>query len=86
MLQVYIQNEFCEGGSLQKQLEIFRQTGGRFSETELKRLLVHVAKVSKYQYRYRTNNGFLSVGGQAALLCLGYASTGTSNKNTIGWK
>lgn len=46
--QVYIQNEFCEGGSLQKQIETFRQTGARFSEAELKRLIVHVAKGLQY--------------------------------------
>lgn len=45
LFQIYIQNELCEGGSLQKQIETFRQTGARFSEAELKRLIVHVAKV-----------------------------------------
>ena len=44
-VQVYIQNEFCEGGSLQNRIQEFRQTAGRFSETELKKIIVHVAKV-----------------------------------------
>ena len=46
--QVYIQNEFCEGGSLQKQIEEHRLTGLRFSEADLKRILVQVAKGLHY--------------------------------------
>ena len=45
-VQVYIQNEYCEGGSLQNRIQEFRQSGGRFTETELKKIVMHVAKVS----------------------------------------
>ena len=46
--QVYIQNEYCEGGSLQKQIEEHRLTGQRFPEAFLKRILVQVAKGLHY--------------------------------------
>ena len=45
---MYIQNEFCEGGSLQKQIEEFRINGRRFSEQELRRIMAHVAKGLQY--------------------------------------
>merc|ERR1719266_841646 len=32
---IYIQNEYCEGGSLQKKIEDYRASGLRFSEAEL---------------------------------------------------
>ena len=43
--RVYIQNEFCEGGSLQNRIQEMRSSGTRFAEAELKRIIVHVAKV-----------------------------------------
>ena len=42
--RVYIQNEFCEGGSLAAKIKEFRETGKRFTEAELKRILLHLAK------------------------------------------
>merc|ERR1719422_1015454 len=45
---VYIQNEFCEGGSLQKKIEDYREAGLRFSEAELSKIMVHVAKGLQY--------------------------------------
>jgi len=45
---VYIQNEFCEGGSLQRKIEEYRSTGQRFSESELSKIMVHVAKGLQY--------------------------------------
>jgi len=45
---VYIQNEFCEGGSLQKKIEDYRASGLRFSEAELSKIMVHVAKGLQY--------------------------------------
>jgi len=46
--QVYIQNEYCEGGSLASQIEEFRSSGRRFTETELKRIIVNTAKGLQY--------------------------------------
>jgi len=45
---VYIQNEFCEGGSLQKKIEDLRAARTRFSEAELRKILAHVAKGLQY--------------------------------------
>ena len=47
-LQIYIQNEYCEGGSLQRKIEENRRRGERFSEGELRRVLGHVAKGLQY--------------------------------------
>jgi wee1-like protein kinase len=41
---VYIQNEYCEGGSLAKLIKEYRKSGRRFPETEIKRILLHIAK------------------------------------------
>lgn len=46
--QVYIQNEYCEGGSLASQIEEFRQSRRFFTETELKKMVVNVAKGLQY--------------------------------------
>ena len=46
--RVYIQNEYCEGGSLAAKIEEFRFTGKRFTEAELKRILLHLAKGIDY--------------------------------------
>jgi len=46
--QVYIQNEFCEGGSLQTKIDQFRAEGTTFSETELKKIIIHVCKGLQY--------------------------------------
>ena len=41
---VYIQNEYCEGGSLSDLIKDYRKKGGRFPESELKRIMIHIAK------------------------------------------
>merc|ERR1719352_1100621 len=46
--QIYIQNEFCDGGSLEQKVEDARASGHVFSEDELHRLLLHVGKGLKY--------------------------------------
>eukprot|EP00092_Neocalanus_flemingeri_P041163 GFUD01044821.1.p1 GENE.GFUD01044821.1~~GFUD01044821.1.p1 ORF type:complete len:644 (-),score=129.77 GFUD01044821.1:140-2071(-) len=46
--QIYIQNEFCEGGSLEQKIEGCRESGQLFSEEELRRLLLQVGKGLKY--------------------------------------
>eukprot|EP00092_Neocalanus_flemingeri_P108989 GFUD01140015.1.p1 GENE.GFUD01140015.1~~GFUD01140015.1.p1 ORF type:complete len:638 (-),score=131.31 GFUD01140015.1:139-2052(-) len=46
--QIYIQNEFCEGGSLEQKIEDCRESGQHFSEEELRRLLLQVGKGLKY--------------------------------------
>ena len=45
---VYIQNEFCNGGSFSQLIEERRQTGEHFSEEELKTILTHSLKGLKY--------------------------------------
>merc|ERR1719323_1187326 len=45
---IYIQNEYCEGGSLQRKIEENRRTGTKFNESELRRILGHVAKGLQY--------------------------------------
>lgn len=47
-MQVFIQNEFCEGGSLQARIQQFRAKLTRFSEQELKKIIVHVSKGLAY--------------------------------------
>jgi len=46
--RVYIQNEYCEGGSLANLINEYRSKGMRFTEVELKRILLHVAKGLEY--------------------------------------
>ena len=46
--RVYIQNEYCEGGSLADVLRERREQNRYFSEAELKRIMVHVAKGLRY--------------------------------------
>ena len=46
--RVYIQNEYCEGGSLAAKIQEFRNSGKRFTESELKRILLHLAKGLDY--------------------------------------
>jgi len=46
--QIYIQNEFCDGGSLDQKLTDARRDGQVFSEEELHRLLLHIGKGLKY--------------------------------------
>jgi len=46
--RVYIQNEYCEGGSLADVLKERKEQNRYFSEAELKRILVHVAKGLRY--------------------------------------
>ena len=54
--RVYIQNEYCEGGSLAAKIQEFRMTGKRFSEAELKRILLHLAKGMYFKYHKFINN------------------------------
>jgi wee1-like protein kinase len=46
--QVYIQNEYCEGGSLQSRIQELRSSGTRFPEHGLKKIIMHVAKGLQY--------------------------------------
>jgi len=46
--QIYIQNEFCDGGSLEQKLADARRDDKVFSEEELHRLLLHLGKGLKY--------------------------------------
>merc|ERR1712142_382124 len=46
--QIYIQNEFCDGGSLQLLIEECRSLNHCFSESELYTILLHIAKGLKY--------------------------------------
>jgi len=46
--RVYIQNEYCEGGSLSAKIQELRSSGKHFSEAELKRILLHLAKGLDY--------------------------------------
>ena len=46
--QVYIQNEFCQGGSLSKKIQEKRVSGQNFSEEDLKKILKHVLKGLQY--------------------------------------
>jgi len=45
---IFIQNEYCEGGSLQTKIEDNRRRKERFTEGELRRILSHVAKGLQY--------------------------------------
>ena len=45
---VYIQNEFCRGGSLSQRLQEMRTRGQRFSEAELRRMMVQILKGLQY--------------------------------------
>lgn len=45
---IFIQNEYCEGGSLQRKIEDHRRRKDRFTEGELRRILSHVAKGLQY--------------------------------------
>ena len=45
---VYIQNEFCQGGSLSQRIDQMRSTGQRFTETELRRMMVQILKGLQY--------------------------------------
>jgi len=46
--RVYIQNEYCEGGSLAAKIQEFRNSGKKFTEAELKRILLHLSKGLDY--------------------------------------
>jgi len=45
---VYIQNEFCQGGSLAQRMDMMRRTGQRFTEAELRRMMVQILKGLQY--------------------------------------
>jgi len=46
--KVYIQNEYCEGGTLAEKIEETRQVGRNFSEPELKRMTSNITKGLQY--------------------------------------
>ena len=46
--RVYIQNEYCEGGSLASKIVELKNSGKYFTESELKRILLHLAKGLQY--------------------------------------
>ena len=46
--QVYIQNEFCRGGSLSKKIREMRKSGLKFTETELRKIVVQILKGLQY--------------------------------------
>ena len=50
---LHIQNEFCEGGSLDQQIDECRARGARFAEAELKKLLVQVGRGLQYLHGKR---------------------------------
>lgn len=50
---IYIQNEFCEGGSLERRVERCREVGERFAEAELKKVLVQVGRGLQYLHGKR---------------------------------
>ena len=45
---VFIQNELCRGGSLTNNIDLRRRTGQRFTETELKRMILQILKGLQY--------------------------------------
>ena len=45
---LYIQNEFCNGGSLAEEIALHQKRGTRFTEAELKDILKQVAHGLKY--------------------------------------
>ena len=47
--KIYIQNEYCEGGSLAQLIQVRREKGTPFTENELKRMLTHLAKGMRYE-------------------------------------
>ena len=46
--RVYIQNEYCEGGSLAAKIQQYKDTNQQFTEPELKRILLHLSKGLQY--------------------------------------
>lgn len=42
--RIWIQNEYCQGGSLAALIQKRRDSGEYFSEYELKRIIMHLAK------------------------------------------
>lgn len=45
---MYIQNEYCNGGSLAEVIETNRKTGRRLDETEFKQILLHISQGLRY--------------------------------------
>lgn len=45
---MYIQNEYCNGGSLAEMIDTNRKTGRRLDETEFKQILLHVSQGLRY--------------------------------------
>ena len=50
---IYIQNEFCEGGSLERRVERCLEVGERFAEAELRKVLVQVGRGLQYLHGKR---------------------------------
>ena len=46
--KVFIQNEFCKGGSLSHKLKMLKKTDDRLAETELRKILVQILKGLQY--------------------------------------
>ena len=46
--RVYIQNEFCRGGSLAKKIKEMRESGQKFLESELRKMVVQILKGLQY--------------------------------------
>jgi len=57
--RIFIQNEFCEGGSLEDKIREKRLSGEKFSEEELKRILRHT--LAGLQYIHSNNMAHLDM-------------------------
>jgi len=77
--QVYIQNEFCEGGSLTEKINEFRETGQKFSEQELKKIIIHVCK--GLQYIHSKQLVHLDIKPGNIFISLEYSSPSPNSKN-----
>jgi len=49
--RIYIQNEYCEGGSLDAKLDKCRAIGRYFSETEIQKLISHIGRGLNYLHK-----------------------------------
>lgn len=50
-----IQNEYCNGGSLAKMIDTYKKCAKRFTEDQLKTILLHQAKGLKWVYDNQLN-------------------------------
>jgi len=74
--RVYIQNEFCEGGSLAAKIKELRSLGKRFSESELRKIIVHVLK--GLQYIHSKNLVHLDIKPENIFIALEHLSASSS--------